>query len=239
MKKLIVCLICILGTLTLNAQNYTETIYLKNGGIIKGIIIEQIPNDNVKIRTKDGNVFVYKFDEISKITKDLASFSKSSNNSGYKGFFDFGYSFPIGDESASSGRIEVTTSHGYQVNPYFYIGLGAGANYYCEDGIDSWSFPVFANPRMTIPTSTSVSPFLDIKVGYSFGEYIKGFYFSPSIGSRFLLSNNNAINFSVGYTLQKINYDGGYLYYNDYYNYSYDSGSFSLNAITLKLGFEF
>ena len=50
-------------------NSYTEVVYLKNGSIIKGIIIEQIPNEKLKIETKDGNVFVYEFKDIEKITK--------------------------------------------------------------------------------------------------------------------------------------------------------------------------
>jgi hypothetical protein len=48
----------------------TESVYLKNGSIIKGTIVEQIPNTSIKIKTKDGSLFVYTFDEIEKITKE-------------------------------------------------------------------------------------------------------------------------------------------------------------------------
>jgi hypothetical protein len=47
-----------------------DVVYLKNGSIIKGIIIEQIPSVSVKIKTKDDNVFVFKVDEIEKIVKE-------------------------------------------------------------------------------------------------------------------------------------------------------------------------
>jgi hypothetical protein len=46
------------------------TVYLKNGSIITGTVLEHIPSVQVKIQTKDGNIFVYKIDEIEKITKD-------------------------------------------------------------------------------------------------------------------------------------------------------------------------
>ncbi len=49
---------------------YIDVIYTKNGSIIKGIIIEQIPNVQAKIQTKDGSVFVYKYEEIEKFTKE-------------------------------------------------------------------------------------------------------------------------------------------------------------------------
>ena len=51
---------------------YQDVVYLKNGSIIRGMIIEQIPNKSIKIQTKDGNVFVFEMDEIEKITKELA-----------------------------------------------------------------------------------------------------------------------------------------------------------------------
>jgi hypothetical protein len=47
-----------------------DVIYLKNGSIVRGVIIEQIPNESLKIQTKDGNVFVYKIDEVMKMTKE-------------------------------------------------------------------------------------------------------------------------------------------------------------------------
>jgi hypothetical protein len=50
---------------------YTEVVYLKNGSIIRGIIIEQIPNVSLKIKTKDGNVFFYKMEDVEKITKEI------------------------------------------------------------------------------------------------------------------------------------------------------------------------
>jgi hypothetical protein len=53
-----------------NKPEYLDVVYLKNGGIIKGMIIEQTPNVQIKIQTKDGSVFVYKFEEIEKIAKE-------------------------------------------------------------------------------------------------------------------------------------------------------------------------
>lgn len=49
----------------------SDIIYLKNGSIIRGLIIEQIPNTSIKIQTKDGNIFNFKIDEIEKISKEL------------------------------------------------------------------------------------------------------------------------------------------------------------------------
>jgi hypothetical protein len=52
------------------AQQYEDIVYLKNGSIIHGTIMEQIPGESIQIKTKDGNVFVFKMDEIEKMTKE-------------------------------------------------------------------------------------------------------------------------------------------------------------------------
>lgn len=49
---------------------YQDVVYLKNGSIIRGVVIEQVPNVSLKIQTVDGNVFVFKMDEVLKITKE-------------------------------------------------------------------------------------------------------------------------------------------------------------------------
>lgn len=67
-----------LTTNMLQAQgDLQDVVYLKNGSIVRGIIIEQVPNESLKIQTAGGSLFVYKFEEIEKITKEAPS-SKSS-----------------------------------------------------------------------------------------------------------------------------------------------------------------
>lgn len=54
-----------------NNSQYIDVVYLKNGSIIRGIIIEQTPNVSLKIQTKDGSVFVYNIEDVEKMTKEL------------------------------------------------------------------------------------------------------------------------------------------------------------------------
>jgi TM2 domain-containing membrane protein YozV len=61
--------------------NLEDVVYLKNGSIIRGTIIEQIPNESLNVKTKDGSVFVYKMTEVSKITKEqIANASSNTGN---------------------------------------------------------------------------------------------------------------------------------------------------------------
>ena len=52
-----------------SAQQYQDVVYLKNGSIIRGVIVEQIPGDSLKIQTQDRSVFVFNMSEVVKIVK--------------------------------------------------------------------------------------------------------------------------------------------------------------------------
>jgi TM2 domain-containing membrane protein YozV len=51
-------------------EELQDIVYLKNGSIIRGDIVEQVPGQSIKIRTADGSVFVYQMGEVEKITKE-------------------------------------------------------------------------------------------------------------------------------------------------------------------------
>ena len=74
-------------------------------------------------------------DEIEKLGKEedtSYSFKKilgpkrTYDIKGYRGFLDLGYT--TGDD----GCIQFTTSHGYQLNPYFFFGAGTGVSYFTD-----------------------------------------------------------------------------------------------------------
>ena len=67
---LVVMLTLLLGGSSSFAQEYEDVVYLKNGEIRRGMIIEETPFVLLKIQTKDGNVFVFSYDEIKKKTKE-------------------------------------------------------------------------------------------------------------------------------------------------------------------------
>ena len=63
-------LFCIVLSGIIFSQTYEDVIYLKDGSIIRGMIIEYAPDRHVKIQS-GRNVFVYQLDEIDKITKEI------------------------------------------------------------------------------------------------------------------------------------------------------------------------
>jgi len=61
-----------IALLECNAQNtkLQDVLYLKNGSVIKGNVIEQIMDSIVKIEIIDGSLFVFKMNEVEKIIKE-------------------------------------------------------------------------------------------------------------------------------------------------------------------------
>ena len=71
MKRTILFLVCLMGMTFAFAQgNMQDVVYLKNGSIIRGNIIEMVPGEMVKIMTADGCVFIYDFVDVEKFTKE-------------------------------------------------------------------------------------------------------------------------------------------------------------------------
>lgn len=133
--------------------------------------------------------------------------AQSLKGNSYKGYADFSLS-PGNDGvyyKVNTMGYALTTSQGYQINPYIYLGAGLGVHLYSMDNLEtSVALPIFANFRVNF-TKTKVSPFFDAKIGYSVVD-LKGLYLSPSLGVRIGLSDNLGLNIKVGYSAQKFTY---------------------------------
>jgi len=60
------------------AQEMMDVVYLKNGSVIRGTILELVPEVSVKIETKDGSVFVFNMTEVEKIAREKPVASASA-----------------------------------------------------------------------------------------------------------------------------------------------------------------
>lgn len=132
-----------------HAQTSSEdVIYLKNGGIIHGTILELTPDKSVKIQTKDNNVFVYGLSDVEKIvketpkvqgqeeapkgfetvtvieqpTKSQAPVEPEFKQKGFHNITKFG--------PTSFNTFNATIINGYQFNPFLLLGLGVGLDTY-------------------------------------------------------------------------------------------------------------
>ena len=238
MKKYSALLLFVLiTTLSFGQNNYQDVVYLKNGSIIRGVIIEQVPNKSIKIQTAGQNVFFYQMDEIEKLTKEQrqgksnSSFDNSGLQSGYKGIVELGFQIGTGDYGMD--RLKLNIINGFQVNPYFSLGFGTGFRRYFD--AEATLIPIFADFRTNF-IDNKISPYLSLGVGYSFDATNDfegvGFLLNPTVGVSFKVSDKSALNIGLGYEMQKMDF-----YYGGYEAYSL--GSENSGAISINVGISF
>lgn len=121
-------LLFILPTRLLPAQqSLQDVVYLKNGSIIRGVIIEQVPNQSIKIQTRDGNLFVYKIEEIQKISKEpmIGSSRPKRDNNAPLGNFGILIN-PLGFvQFGPVAQVEIKVAPNMVIGPHFrWAGLG-------------------------------------------------------------------------------------------------------------------
>jgi hypothetical protein len=103
---LLLVAVLLLGVNTALAQQaMQDVIYLKNGSVVRGVIVEQVPNSSVKIRTSDGSEFVYPISDVLKMTKE-ASLQQTSRKSPL-GAFALSWLFPGGGQYYNGGTSNV------------------------------------------------------------------------------------------------------------------------------------
>jgi len=58
---------------SVNAQQQEEdVVYLKDGSVLRGAIVEDVPGESLRIRTRDGNIFRISYDRIDHRTREAA-----------------------------------------------------------------------------------------------------------------------------------------------------------------------
>lgn len=203
----------LLGCCTsLFAQQYQEVIYMKDGSVVKGFIEKQIPCVSITVQTEEG-IRQFASEEILRIEKELVGSSESTvrsrkremKSTGYRGFVEASSIFSVGKDKYNS-IINVSTSHGYQFNPYWFTGGGLALH-------GCGMLPLFAEARGNL-LAGRYTPFVDLKTGVAFdvdrfrSKYNishrsnRAFYFlNPSIGFSFSLSRAYAMNVRIDYTL--------------------------------------
>lgn len=164
MRKL--AFLCAMGlsVMSLMAQKTSETVYLKNGSVIRGDVIEQVPNQSLKVQTRDGSVFVYQMDEVERITKEQSTgrgFS-SKYNHGHNGLdytIEAGVNAGKGGYANGKGYIEV----GKRFTANYYWGVGFGG----EGGSGDPTMPIATTFKALFPvTSNGIAPNIAFRTGF-------------------------------------------------------------------------
>lgn len=161
MKRILFTLLILFATVSIaNAQVMTDVIIkLKSGIELRGDIMEEVPGESITVRTPEGDLFYYSFDEVASI-KDPNSASKKraeeqrlkqekinarlqakedrrnkreelslGNYVGYKGILDFSGGFLSDDYYTYLGYFGASFINGVNLGAHFSIGIGVGIDY--------------------------------------------------------------------------------------------------------------
>lgn len=195
--KLILLLLAMIITATVNAQQLQDVVYLTNGSVIRGTLIEQVPK--VKIRTYDGSLWVFDQKEIDKITSEPVVKNNNDNvqqyddpvaewttrqskpksyyhdlTTGFRIFADLSIMNQTSYYTCSA--ISYSGSFGHQFSPRFYIGAGMAAQVY----FDYWYYADRTNETPELYAQMPLfaearydvkpsrfSPFVSLRAGYA------------------------------------------------------------------------
>jgi len=151
----------------------------------------------------------------------------------------------------TGSHFELSTTHGYQFSPYLFLGAGVGMQ--IKDltqnnfnlGLDFDALiPVFVDFRANF-NKKKISPFGLFRLGYLANtnkDLNGGVYLNPSLGYRFGIYKKLAINVSLGYLFQQLDYiyllpaSRGMW---EWPTYTQKKSRAEISAFTLKAGFEF
>jgi len=235
MKKIIILMqIIFLFAFFQNTFAQKKVIYLNNGSVIRGKIIDSTET-KIRIQTKTEDIWAFEKSEIQKI-----EFLKKQNYN-YAGFQNFSsLGFLIGQNYYNPVlSLSLTTINGFYLNKENYLGLGVGIEYF-----EYTIYPIFVDFKYFM-TNKKISPFIDLQAGYSFAtnyynfgyqERNGGLNLNGEFGFRNNISSNFAMTYSFGYHFQKLTYNN--MYYEWGGNYTSEIIRY-YNRCFFKIGFVF
>jgi len=175
--------------LAIGQEKSIDILYLKNGGVIKGIVLEHIPFNTIKIETFDGSIIVYKTSECDSIKKEMIYSNKEaakirrnttpvkfSKNCYYnlilesttflgKSKFERDYFIKGQGLIAFSG---INIINGIQFHKKYFAGIGTGLNFHMYDAVIEpnffFSLPVFFDFRYYL-LDTKSQPYINFNAG--------------------------------------------------------------------------
>jgi hypothetical protein len=229
---LLAVLVFILFSMAHSEEAFEDVVYLKNGGVIRGMIIEQKIGKFIKIKTYDNRVLVFDFNEVDNIVKEpiqeknyieqktkLAIEQHTISAISYCGILRVGLRY--GEDHA---LFNANFINGAKFGNGFSSGIGLGFDNYPNGNM----LPLFLDMRgYFIVKPAILSTYLD--AGYSFG-WIKnydggnfgGLMLALGIGLHSPYNGGLSGFFNIGYKMQSAKEYWTYLNY-DHVGNLYDS----------------
>ncbi len=185
-----------------------DVIYFKNGGILRGEIIEYTGEESLKIKTAGRNVVVVMLGEVQEIRKERVPRRRYFKESGYVNHT--GMAFLPGPDATS---IRFQMVNGYQFTPKLSAGLGFGLVTY-NDPLNL--APLFLDVKYKF-LEANTTPFAYFRSGYSFSimtddelqveEHKGGHMLNMGFGLQFDTARGFGWYFTAGYNKDHSGFD--------------------------------
>lgn len=186
-----------------------DVVYLNDGSVLRGEIIEMNEGESLKIKIAGGSIFFILMDEVDEIKREEAHRPRHYKLKGYVNYT--GVERLLGEQESDVMRFQMV--NGYQFTPRFSAGIGIAFVDY-HDPLNA--IPVFGDLRFKLERSNS-TPFIFLKGGYNFSilpdeEYPieghrGGLMLNTGVGIQFEVNDQVGWYFNAGYNIDKMEYE--------------------------------
>lgn len=212
MRKLILFIVVLLFSSLAYSQANQDVVYLKNGTIIKGTITEQVPNEQLKIRTIEGLFYTCKFTEIEKITQE----ANEVNLEEYGGKLSYGIALGGGGLFGVPFRFYPSPLFALEIGAYYRPMLrlddgGTNSGLMIAGGLNIFLDKAYNHEKGKIKLDG-----ISLKAGYSFAEYPESIFSAGWAHESFKKKNKNrSFIFELGMGIAKLNTNADFYYANE------------------------
>jgi hypothetical protein len=234
MKNLLLLLLSLSSIVALS-QKTMDVIHLNNDGLIQGTILED-SKERIRIKTHNGNIFVFKKDEVRLVEKVPFVDERAIKTKGYINLTSAGV---LVGSTANELRAPFSAlmEHNYRFNPYVALGLVSGL-----EMLNEATVPLGINVKVFYPLQGGTTLFVGGTYGYSFSvEDAKDPYYkiTDSYGGKManaelglLFPSYGQLSFflAAGYRYNELSYSR-----NDWYYDTVDRTIY-YNRISLRVG---
>jgi len=204
-------------------KQYQDLIYLKNGEIVKGVLINEILKSAVTIVSLNGDTLTFQQSDILKLTRENEHQKSESSKCqwlkrGYELTIEAGKALATGDFGISYFQADVI--NGVRLNSFIASGFGIGLTRINDPGYDYYLkpkiiVPVYFDLRINYPSAKKFSPYISFDFGGSISKdknysdnsssaIFRGFLFKSSIGTHICISPDITFNLSFGFRSQQM-----------------------------------
>lgn len=218
-RVLVTLCLLLVGASVYAQKSGNEVVYLKNGSVIRGTVLEVVQGKQVKILTADGSIFVYNSSEVERIVKDAPLNRKAS--SGYtekRGYIGFSAGMAYSGGMRSIGGYISPIDFGFLLTPNVGIAAKIGARAYdLEDQTfygqrydeDISLASMMVGGLLSLPTSKydrfELKPLIGFARYQLEGNWVGRTLFSWELGGQYRRHLGRTVDFYTGLGLNQVN----------------------------------